>query len=279
MFAPDQYQLLDFGEGRKLERFGGYVVDRPAPAAEGFARASPDLWATADAKFSRDDDGQWERQRECTAPLIIEHGPVKLRVLLTPFGHVGAFPEHAENWEWIGQAAPGKKVLNLFAYTGGATLAAAAAGAEVVHVDAAKSTVAWAGRNAELSGLAESPIRWIIEDARKFVARELRRGNRYDAVILDPPSYGHAPQGTVWKIDQHLAPLLADCARLTEGRRAFFLLTCHSPGYGPAELAAMLVHAGIAASVRDVDARPLGIVAADGRVLPSGASVRWRRPS
>jgi 23S rRNA (cytosine1962-C5)-methyltransferase len=320
MFAPDQYQLLDFGEGRKLERLGGYVVDRPSPAAEGVSRASPELWSTADARFLRagrsrppdgtspssscrpafkspvrrpgpTDDGRWEVLREPPNPWTISHGAARLRLLLTPFGHLGVFPEHAENWDWISDVARGAKVLNLFAYTGGATLAAAAAGAEVVHVDSAKSAVAWAARNAELSGLADAPIRWIIDDARKFVARELRRGNSYAAVILDPPSYGHGPKGQAWQVDQHLAPLLADCARLIEGRRRFFLLTCHSPGYGPAELGTMLVNAGINASwgegltVANGQVLPrnwltaseklLGLTAADGRTLPSGAVARW----
>jgi 23S rRNA (cytosine1962-C5)-methyltransferase len=207
----------------------------------------------------------------------VVHGSLTLSVSPTPFGHVGVFPEQVANWDWIGRHARGAKVLNLFAYTGGSTLVVAAAGAEVVHLDAAKSAVAWARRNAELSGLSAAPVRWIVEDARKFVARELRRSNRYDAVILDPPSYGHGAQGEAWKIEQHLASLLADCARLTEGRRGFVLLTCHSPGYGPAELASALVQAGLAASPREIDAWPLSIVSADGRELPCGAVARWPR--
>ena len=197
---------------------------------------------------------------------------------------MGLFPEQAENWEWIleqcrlsvsQRPAERPKILNLFAYTGGSTLAAAAAGAEVVHVDAAKNVVAWARRNAELSGLADAPVRWIAEDAVKFVKRELRRGNRYDAVILDPPSYGHGPRGEVWRLAKHLPRLLSLCGELTAGRLQFMLLTCHTPGYDAAALREMLLEAvggeGTAA------ARQLTLRSAAGRELPSGVAVRWAK--
>ena len=167
------------------------------------------------------------------------------------------------------------KVFNLFAYTGGSTLAAAAAGAEVVHVDAAKNIVAWARRNAELSGLGDAPIRWIAEDAMKFVKRELKRGNRYDAVILDPPSYGHGPQGEVWRLSKHLPRLLSLCHELTAGRPEFMLLTCHTPGYGPDTLREMMLEAFGSEGI--VSAGALTIRSAAGRMLPSGAVVRWKR--
>ena len=169
------------------------------------------------------------------------------------------------------------KLLNLFAYTGGSTLAAAAAGAEVVHVDAAKNIVAWARRNAELSGLADAPIRWIAEDAMKFVKRELKRGNRYDAVILDPPSYGHGPRGEVWRLSKHLPRLLSLCAELTAGRLQFMLLTCHTPGYDAELLSEMLTEHFFASPVGWMRGKPLSIRAADGRELPSGVVVRWKR--
>ena len=163
----------------------------------------------------------------------------------TDFGHVGLFAEQAENWDWLraGSLPDRLRVLNLFAYTGGSSLAAAAAGAEVTHVDAAQNIVAWARRNAELSGAADAPIRWIAEDAPKFVTRELRRGNRYDAVVLDPPSYGHGTHGEVWRLSKHLPHLLRLCGELTESPRQFMLLTCHTPGYGPARLAEMATDA------------------------------------
>ena len=168
-------------------------------------------------------------------------------------------------------------MLNLFAYTGGSTLAAAAAGAHVVHVDSARNVVSWARRNARQSGLAHAPIRWIVEDARTFVQRELRRGNCYDAVILDPPSYGHGPRGEVWKMNHDLAQLLESCAVLTRQEGQFMLLTCHSPGYGPAEVAAHLGNAMFGDCRIVVDGKRLTLPCQDGRRLPSGAVARWPR--
>ena len=166
------------------------------------------------------------------------------------------------------------KVLNLFAYTGGSTLAAAAAGMEVTHVDAAKNIVEWARRNAELSGMADAPIRWICEDAWKFVKREIKRGNRYDAVILDPPSYGHGPKGEVWQLAKHLPMLLAQCAELTAGQCQFLLLTCHTPGYDAERLSDMLKSCFPLDSADSINAKPLFLQTADGREMPSGAVVR-----
>jgi 23S rRNA (cytosine1962-C5)-methyltransferase len=197
----------------------------------------------------------------------------------TPAGQVGVFPEQAANWDWIGKrvraAQRPLKVLNLFAYTGGSTLAAAAAGAEVVHVDAARNVVQWARDNADLSGLSEAPIRWIDEDAGKFVRRELRRGNRYDAVILDPPSYGHGPKGEPWKIVQHLPGLLADCADVTKGQLAFVVLSCHSPGFGPAELEALVHDAFFGACQQGAVGRDMWLRSTDGRGLTAGSVARW----
>jgi 23S rRNA (cytosine1962-C5)-methyltransferase len=173
-----------------------------------------------------------------------------------------------------GEGTP-PKILNLFAYTGGSTLAAAAAGAEVVHVDAAKNIVAWARRNAELSGLSAAPIRWIAEDAMKFVKREIQRGNRYDAVILDPPSYGHGPRGEVWRLSKHLPRLLSLCCELTAGRPEFMLLTCHTPGYDATMLRRMMLNA--LGGEEDVVAGSLTLRSAEGRELPSGVFVRSRK--
>ena len=261
MFSPDQYQLLDFGDGRRLESFGPWRLDRPCPTAEATPRTDPRAWRRTDARFDRagDEDGRWSGAEQMPERWTIAHGTARLELKCGPFGHVGVFAEQAANWDWIAEqveASPKPlKVLNLFAYTGGSTLAAAAAGAEVVHVDAARNTVAWARRNAERSGLADAPIRWIAEDAMRFVRRELKRGNMYDAVILDPPSYGHGPRGEVWQLSSHLAPLVAMCGQLTAGRRRFMLLTCHTPGVGPDELAEMLVaslgtSAGLATAAR-----------------------------
>jgi 23S rRNA (cytosine1962-C5)-methyltransferase len=200
-----------------------------------------------------------------------------------PSGQVGVFPEQRENWDWIArqvakpQAAGGSpiRVLNLFAYTGGSTLAAAAGGTQVAHVDAAHNIVERARENAALSDLADRPIRWITEDAMKFCRRELKRGNRYDAVILDPPSYGHGPKGEPWKIEKHLLPLLKMCGELTADGRAFVVVSCHSPGIGPAELAAYLAEGIFGHCGQPPSAGELYLITAEGRRLPSGVFARW----
>ncbi len=290
MFASHDYQLLDFGAGRRLEQFGPITLDRPCAAAEAFERADPDAWAHADARFDgRDEErGQWTCRRELPERWTIAFDALRFELKRTVFGHLGLFAEQAENWDWIARqcrlpASPGPgertKILNLFAYTGGSTLAAAAAGAEVTHVDAARNIVAWARRNAELSGLADAPVRWITEDATRFVQRELKRGNRYDAVILDPPSFGHGPHGEVWQLSKHLPRLLAMCGELTAGRRGFLLLTCHTPGYGAEELSEMTKEHFLESPAGSMQGKPLSIRAADGRQLPSGVVVRWTRQS
>ncbi len=282
MFAPDQYQLIDFGDGRRLEQFGPWRLDRPCPAAESIERADPDAWCAADARFDRGEgeEDQWSLRRDLPDQWPIMHGRVTFELKRTPAGHLGVFPEQAANWGWITEqlqaAGRPSTVLNLFAYTGGSTLAAAAAGAEVVHVDAARNTIAWARRNAELSGMPDHPIRWITEDAVKFVKRELRRGNRYDAVVLDPPSYGHGLRGEVWRLSDHLPRLLELCGQLTAGRRRFILLTCHTPGFAPARLERMMADALAGTDDGTTTARQLTIRSAAGRELPSGVAARWQ---
>ncbi|MCG8585599.1 MAG: class I SAM-dependent methyltransferase [Pirellulales bacterium] len=280
MFTPDQYQLLDFGRGRRLERFGEIVLDRPCPVAEHEPVADEAAWRSADARYERQDDqGEWLTEHDLPERWVIQHESNSLELKRTPFGHVGLFAEQAENWDWIARrvAAADRplKVLNLFAYTGGSTLAAASAGAEVTHVDAAKNVVAWARRNAEHSGLADAPIRWITDDATKFVKRELRREAQYDAVILDPPSYGHGARGEVWRLTRHLPRLLELCGKLTAESRALLLLTCHTPGVGAAELEAYLADAIFGHCGAGVRARALEVTSADGRQLPSGIVARW----
>ena len=307
MFDRDEYHLLDFGDGRRLERFGALVLDRPCPTAEGLAKGDPALWATADARFVRTEGKQGEWRSDRALPerwtiayrpkngtgLIFGNGPagasqkldlsrfsVVLELKCTEFGHLGVFPEKAANWDWLaGRIRRAREthqsplhVLNLFAYTGASTLAAAAAGAEVVHVDAARNVVDWARRNAEASGLADAPVRWIAEDATKFVKRELKRGNPYDAVILDPPSYGHGPRGEVWRLSRHLPRLLAMCADLTADRRRFLLVTCHTPKFGPARLERLVTETF---GPGRATAEHLALTSSTGRELPSGVVVRW----
>jgi 23S rRNA (cytosine1962-C5)-methyltransferase len=297
------YELLDFGGGRKLERFGAYLLDRPAVGQTEQAVERPELWTRAAARFELDDAtrtgpgggqrggqrGRWLPQGALPKRWSVSCERLRLELKPTDFGHLGFFPEQIENWRWIArqirqsaptlihermvdvqQPHPPLKILNLFAHTGGSTLATAAAGAEVVHVDSARGTVAWARRNAELSGLAEAPIRWIVEDAGRFVRRELARGNGYDAVILDPPSYGHGAAGEVWKLERDLPDLLAACGKLTAGRLRFVLLTCHSPAATSPVVTRWLSEAiGLRATVGE-----LTLATATGRRLPSGVAAQ-----
>ncbi len=282
MFTLDQYELCDFGDGRKLERFGGVLVDRPCLAAAGVAPACPELWELAALRFERNDErgnaGVWRTNEAVSADWRAAHKSLRFELRPTPAGQVGLFPEQAAQWDWVFEqaraAGPALAALNLFAYTGGSTLAAAAAGARVAHVDASKTCVAWARRNAERSGLATAKIRWIHEDALAFVRRELKRGSHYRAAILDPPSYGHGPGGQPWHIERGLAELLASLAELTRTDRRFVLLTCHTPGLGPGELQTMLARALGEPRAR-VEAGEQALVAANGRRLPSGAFARW----
>jgi 23S rRNA (cytosine1962-C5)-methyltransferase len=271
------------------------VLDRPSPAASDARPNNQALWDEAAARFVPVDgsassgcgqQGRWIERVPAPADWIVEHARLRFELRQCDSGHVGLFPEQADNWDWIAQhvaalraktANTRPRVLNLFAYTAASTLAAAAAGAEVVHVDAAKSTVAWARSNAALSDLAEAPIRWIVEDAPTFVAREQKRGNRYHGIILDPPSYGHGPAGQAWQIDRDLPDLLTTCGRLLADDAGFLLLTCHSPGIGPAELSRHLLEALPAARASDIDAQDLFLTTADGRKLHSGVAAR--RPS
>src|SRR3954469_12714091 len=285
------YELIDFGGGRKLERFDGVLLDRPSPSADGFDRAHPELWADAAARFEgRTGEGKWVPPSSRWAPdewCFTYDNLASIRVSLEalPSGQVGVFPEQWESWNWIARQvqraasvrAAGQvlRVLNLFAYTGASSLAAAAAGAEVVHVDASRSVVERAKKNAALSGLAERPIRWIVEDAMKFCQREAKRGKQYDAIILDPPTYGHGPKGEPWKIGEHLLPLLKLCGELTATNRAFVLVTCHSPGIGPPELSAYLCEGIFGHCGQPPKAGELYLETRDGRRLPSGVYARW----
>lgn len=210
---------------------------------------------------------------------MVRHRSKQFELRPTPLGQIGIFPEQAEPWDWIEArircAGRPVRVLNLFAYTGGATLAAAAAGGEVVHLDAAKPVVAWARRNASRSGLAAATVRWIVEDAVRFVAREARRGRRYEALILDPPSYGHGPRGEAWKIDRHLEELLSRCAAVLADPAAFVLLTCHTPSIGRDRLRQALAEPLTGGDRRAVRVRSLVLETADGRQLPSGWAATW----
>lgn len=269
------YELLDAGEGRRLERFGELIVDRPAAEADELLR-DPPAWAGADLRYDR--DAGW---RSATGDVPIawqaEDSDLRFELRPTPTGQVGLFPEQAPNRAWVRDALAAlpaqPAVLNLFAYSGAMTLSAAAAGASVTHVDGARSAVAWARRNAQLSGLADRPIRWIVDDVEGFVAREARRGRRYDGLILDPPSYGHGAGGRSWRLSDRLPSLLAACADLTGPQPAFVVLTAHTPGFWPDRLADVLA-AAFHRRAADVDAGVLGLRARSGAHLRLGAYAR-----
>jgi 23S rRNA (cytosine1962-C5)-methyltransferase len=293
MILSADYELLDFGGGRKLERFGAVMLDRPAPATSDVRRFRPELWSQATARFDVMGDqrhgerGKWIPADALPAQWTVAFGALRFELKPNDFGHVGVFPEQTANWKWLARRIraaateiPRLKVLNLFAHTGGSTLAAAMAGAEVVHVDSARNVVAWARRNAELSSLAAAPIRWIVEDAPQFVRRELKRGNHYDAVILDPPSFGHGPAGETWKLEDDLAALLSDCAEVTAGRRQFILLTCHTPSVTPAIAGETLASAlGVVSDLSvnrgDIAAETLDLRPRHGRSLSCGIVARF----
>jgi 23S rRNA (cytosine1962-C5)-methyltransferase len=273
------YELLDCGGGRRLERFGALILDRPAPDAVDPPH-DPAAFQGVDLRFQR--YGGWEAASgEVPVAWDVEDGDLRLELRPTATGQVGLFPEQAPNRAWVrdavagiggGPAAP-PAVLNLFAYTGATTLAAAASGAAVTHVDGARPAVAWARRNAELSGLSDHPIRWIVDDVEGFVAREGRRGRRYDGVVLDPPSYGHGAAGRSWRLEDRLPGLLAACAALTGPRPAFVVLTAHTPGFGADRLADELAGA-FRRRAADVDAGELALRARSGARLRLGAYAR-----
>ena len=300
----DDYELLEVGvdavgNGRKRERFGPYSVERPVaiessdsrPLARNFKHA-----ASVDFRYKRaagDTSGRWLRGDGTSVDELVcwnvTAGKLSFELRLTDSGQVGLFPEQADNWQWVADqvmrlvadarehALEPPRVLNLFAYTGASTLAAAAAGAEVAHVDAARPVVQWARRNAELSGLAAAPIRWLVDDAHAFVRRELRRGRRYTGIVLDPPSYGHgvkgrSGQGGDWRLERDLPELLADCRRLLADAAGFLLLTCHTTGMTAPRLAQWFYER---AGLQPTDTSELALTSTLGERLPSGVCVRW----
>ncbi len=276
------YEVLDTSCGEKLERWGDYLLVRPDPQVIWNTPKRHIGWRKRNGHYHRSTKGggEWEFF-DLPKQWSISYDSLKLTFNLKPFSfkHTGLFPEQAANWDWFSEkirtAGRKVKVLNLFAYTGGATLAAAAAGASVTHVDASKGMVTWAKENAKASGLEEAPIRWLVDDCQKFVEREIRRGNHYDAIIMDPPSYGRGPKGEIWKIEDAIHPLVKLCVKLLSTDPLFFLINSYTTGLQPAVLAYLL-----GTELRDfygsVDAKEVGLpVKESGLVLPCGASGRW----
>ncbi len=278
--ASAGYELVDSGDGEKLERFGDFTLRRPDPQAL-WPKLKPELWDAADASYERKGNtGAWVRREGVPEKWEIDFGGLKLTIKPTAFKHTGLFPEQAANWQWVREVVEGARrevnVLNLFGYTGGASLAAAQAGASVTHVDGSKAAIGWGKDNAALSGLADKPIRWMLDDAREFVKREKKRGKRYDAVLMDPPSFGHGPESELWKIAEHFLPLLADVRDILADRPLFILINGYSAGYSS------LAYEN---NIRDFAERlggtlEIGELAIEesgtGRLLPAGIFARWR---
>ena len=277
------YELIDASGGEKLERWGSHILLRPDPQAIWATERSDPRWRRPDARYRRSSSGGGAWEKNSLPPSWqIRYKELTFQVKPMSFKHTGLFPEQAANWDWamekIRAAKRPIRVLNLFAYTGGATAACLAAGAEVCHVDAAKGMVAWAKENAACSGVADRPVRWIVDDCAKFCQRELRRGKRYDAIIMDPPSYGRGPGGEVWKLEDDLWPFVSSVAPLLSDEPLFVLINSYTTGLAPSVLTYIAESLFTKKYGGRSDAQELGLpVTASGLALPCGASCRWER--
>jgi len=286
MWISDQwkdYEVLDASDGEKLERWGRHILVRPDPQVIWNTPRNDPRWRRYDARYARSSSGggSWSEHR-LPADWKIRYGSLTFCLKPMNFKHTGVFPEQAVNWDFITDAVRGAgrevNVLNLFAYTGGATLAAALGGARVCHVDAAKGMVQMARDNARASKLENAPIRWIVDDCGKFVERELRRGKRYDAVIMDPPSYGRGPSGEIWKLETHLYPFLELVSRVLSDEPLFVLVNSYTTGLAPSVVGYILDSILTKKYGGHTESRELGLpVTASGLVLPCGATGRWTR--
>ena len=275
------YELLDCSDGERLERWGRYILVRPDPQVIWKGEKTAAGWKNPDAVYRRSSSGggAWGKNN-LPEKWTVSYGD--LRFLIRPMGfkHTGLFPEQAVNWDWMREILrkrPGASVLNLFAYTGGATVAAASAGASVCHVDASKGMVGAAKENAELSGLADAPVRYIVDDCRKFVEREIRRGRKYDGIIMDPPSYGRGPSGEVWKIEDEVDGLIGRASLLLSDDPLFFLVNSYTTGLSPSTMAYLLEIRVKKRFGGSVEASELALpCTATGAALPAGAAARWQ---
>lgn len=277
------YEVLDTSCGEKLERWGEYLLVRPDPQVIWNTPKTNPGWKKRNGHYHRSSKGggEWEFFH-LPDEWNIHYKELTFRLKPFSFKHTGLFPEQAVNWDWfsslIREAKRPVSVLNLFAYTGGATLAAAKAGARVTHVDASKGMVTWAKENAAASGLGDAPIRWLVDDCVKFVEREIRRGNTYDAIIMDPPSYGRGPKGEIWKIEESIFPFIEQTAKILSKDAIFYLINSYTTGLQPAVLSYMIHTAIVPGFGGQVSADEIGLpVKANGLILPCGASGRWQR--
>ena len=275
------YELLDSGEGKKLERYGQYVLARPDPGALWKKNLSEEEWKKADAEFIRKGEkGEWKSKSKLPDSWTINFGNLKLLIKPTSFKHTGLFPEQEANWRWmkslIKKSNKQIKVWNLCAYTGGATLACAQAGAEVVHLDGSKKAIDWAKENAELSGMADKPIRWILDDALVFLKREVKRGNKYDAIIMDPPAFGHGPKDEIWKIEEDFLKFFELCQEVLSEKPLFFLINGYASGYSPIayqnNLEILVKKYGGSIEIGELAIQE----SSSGRLLPAGIFARWQ---
>lgn len=278
------YEVIDCSDGEKLERWGKYILLRPDPQVLWSTPKKNPNWNKLNGHYHRSNKGggEWEFF-SLPKQWTINYRDLTFNLKPFSFKHTGLFPEQAANWDWFSKIIKESgrkdvKVLNLFAYTGGATCAAAKAGAAVTHVDASKGMITWAKENAVSSGLADAPIRWIVDDCVKFVEREIRRGNKYDAIIMDPPSYGRGPKGEIWKIEEKIHPFIQLCSKLLSDKPLFFLVNSYTTGLAPAVLTYMISTEVKARYGGHVISDEIGLPVSDtGLVLPCGAAGRWQK--
>jgi 23S rRNA (cytosine1962-C5)-methyltransferase len=285
MFTADgwkDYELIDTGDGERLERWGKYILRRPDPQVIWPAKANPEVWENFHGHYHRSSSGggNWEIQGQLPERWVLHYRDLAFYIKPMGFKHTGLFPEQATNWEWFSnqiKSYPGQaRVLNLFAYTGGATVAAAGAGAAVCHIDAAKGMVSWAKENLLLSGMSECPVRFMVDDVVKFVQREKRRERQYEGIIMDPPSFGRGPNGEIWKIEDEIYGLVKECMEVLAPHPRFFLINSYTTGLAPTVLKNILQLTVGARFGGKVTAEEVGLpVTASGIVLPCGASGRW----
>jgi len=297
--APEaDYELIDSGDGEKLERFGAHVLSRPDPQAL-WKKHDQALWKNVSGSFTRDEKkGEWALSKDLPARWEISFSGLKFVIKPTAFKHVGLFPEQSVNWRWLSSiileadnsrpvesstSSASSTILNLFGYTGGATLACSQAGAHVVHVDGSKAAIAWARENAELSHMGKNPIRWILDDARTFVKREIKREKKYEGIIMDPPAFGHGPDNELWKIEEHFLPLVDDCMKLLTDKPLFFMINGYSAGYSAVAyeniLKPLVIKYGGSIEIGELTLEESGTkgVSGHGRLLPCGIFARWSR--
>ncbi len=271
------YELIDSGFGQKFERFGPYTFVRPCSQAVFSPLLPSSEWEKADARFTREGYSQWLKPIDQSRPWVIEVEGIKFILKPTDFGHLGIFPEQKPFWKWLQETCQkADSILNLFAYSGGATLAAAKTGASVCHLDASHGMVSWARENAQVNGLESAPIRWIVDDVFKFLKREVKRGASYDGILLDPPSFGRGKKGEVFKIESDVIELLSLCKELLSDNPKFLLFSCHTPGFSP-----LINHHLVKNTMKEyggtIDFGEMCLTGKEGvPPLPSGTFARWR---